>query len=517
MLDLVIVLAIVVASMLALWLFFRWLGSRRNAAGITTSVSSRAAQISSLATRSAARKAALRMRQVVSSKAKKAELEQRYHMQNAAEITQTMGQMKGVFMKLGQVLSFAQESMPPEARKVMESLQKDAPPMAFGLVKGAVEAELGKPISEAFARFDESPIAAASIGQVHRAQLHSGEEVVVKVQYPGVADAIKSDLKFTGSLVSMGAMFFRNADSEAMVKELAERLVDELDYLKEADNQERFRAVWDGHPYIRIPRVHRSHSTAKILTQDFHEGLSFYDFLEVATPDEKRLAMLVMNDFVFDSMHLFDMFNGDPHPGNYLFHADGGVTFLDFGCVKRFSGPFMEDLRALNQAIVTEDRELFRQSLVKTQIVLPGRSIDEEQAWAFFEYHSRPFAKDRVFAFDKAYLEEAGKVMSLANVRKFNLPPDLVFFNRITFGLNAIFEKLGAAENFHRFYLRYIFRDQQHPPALAQAGIPLPERFLHARPWGVEAEQALARGEHEQDAGHGQIDADPEVAVPVKS
>jgi len=512
----VTVLLIILGVVLVSWGFLRWLGSRKNAAGISTSVSARAVQIGGLATRSAARKAALRMRQVVSSKAQKAALEQRYHMQNAAEITQTMGQMKGVFMKLGQVLSFAQESLPPEARKVMASLQKDAPPMAFALVKEAVERELGKTLDEAFASFDEQPIAAASIGQVHRARLHAGDEVVVKVQYPGVAEAIKSDLKFTGTMVQMGAMFFRNADAEAMVKELAERLVDELDYVLEATNQEHFRRVWAGHPLIRIPRVHRSHSSAKVLTQDYAEGLGFDDFLAVATPDEKRLAMLVLNDFVFDSMHLFDMFNGDPHPGNYLFHADGGVTFLDFGCVKRFSGPFMDDLRALNQAIVEEDKAKFREALERTQIVLPGRTLADDDAWAFFEYHSRPFAKDRVFTFDKAYLEEAGKVMSLGNVRKFNLPPDLVFFNRITFGLNAIFEKLGASENFHRFYLRYIFRDRDIPPALAQAGIALPARFLPARAWvEVEGQDALARNDEPHQAGQGHDGADPEVALPA--
>ena len=193
--------------------------------------------------------------------------------------------------------------------------------------------------------------------------------------------------------------------------------------------------------------------------------------------------MLVLNDFVFDSMHLFDMFNGDPHPGNYLFHPDGGVTFLDFGCVKRFAGPFMDDLRMLNQAIVEENRSKFVVALKRTGIVLPGRPVDEEASWAFFEYHARPFAKDREFVFDEAYLREAGDVMRWENLKKFNLPPDLVFFNRITFGLNAIFQKLGASENFHRFYLRYIYKDRGLPPSLAQAGVALPSHFLPAAAW----------------------------------
>lgn len=470
---------IVLAAALALVL---WSASRKNRAGISTSALSRAAAVGGLATRSAARKAALRMRQVVASKARREALEHRYHIATSAEVAEMMGQMKGVFMKLGQIASFARESLPPEARKALETLQKDAPPMAFALVREVVEAELG-PIAERFASFDEEPLAAASIGQVHRARLPSGAEVVVKVQYPGVDQAIRSDLRFTQGLVSMGAVFFRNTDTTAMVEEIKARLLDELDYTREAEHQERFAAIWRGHPLIRIPRVHRSHTTARVLTQDYAEGLSFNDFLEVATPDEKRLAVLVLNDFVFDSMHLFSMFNGDPHPGNYLFHEDGGITFLDFGCVKRFEGPFLEQLRALNRAIIDRDEPALEAALRASGIILPGRPFDLAASWTFFDYHARPFATDRVFTFTEDYLREAAEVMRVEAIRKFNLPPDLVFFNRITFGLNAIFQRLGASENFHRLYRRYLYPDEDVPPSLASVGIELPARFLPARPW----------------------------------
>jgi predicted unusual protein kinase regulating ubiquinone biosynthesis (AarF/ABC1/UbiB family) len=426
--------------------------------------------------------AALRMRQLVATKARREALERQHHMQTATEVAAAMGQMKGVFMKLGQVASFAVESLPPEARKILETLQKDAPPMAFALVKEVVERELG-PIPERFAAFEEAPLAAASIGQVHRARLHSGEEVVVKVQYPGVDEAITADLRFTQGLTAMASAFFRNTDVSAMIEELKVRLIDELDYRIEAENQRRFRKIWEGHPLIRIPRVHDSHSTRRVLTQDYVEGLAFHDFLEVSTPEERRLAMLVLNDFVFDSMHLFHVFNGDPHPGNYLFNEDGGVTFLDFGCVKRFEGPFLGDLRTLNRAIVERDEAAFERALRKTGIILEGRPYDPEVSWRFFDYHARPFAKDAVFVFDSAYLREAADTMSLGTVRHFNLPPDLIFFNRITFGLNAIFARLGAAENFHRMYRRYIFPEENVPPGLALAGVELPERFIPARPW----------------------------------
>jgi predicted unusual protein kinase regulating ubiquinone biosynthesis (AarF/ABC1/UbiB family) len=480
---------IVLGVLLAGFVLGKYVVSRRNRAGISTSITSRAAAMGGLATRSAARKAALRMRQVLASKARKQELERRYHLKTSAEVTEMMGQMKGVFMKIGQIASFAHEGLPPEARKMLETLQKDAPPMDFSLVREVLESELG-PIAEHFAELDQEPLAAASIGQVHRARLPSGEEVVVKVQYPGVDRAISSDLRFTQGLVSMGSAFFRNTDSAAMVEEIKARLLDELDYQKEADNQERFAAIWEGHPLIRIPRVFRSHTTRRVLTQGYAQGLTFNDFLAVATPEEKRLAVLVLNDFVFDSMHLFEVFNGDPHPGNYLFHEDGGITFLDFGCVKRFAGPFLHELRRLNRAIIEGDEAEFEASLRATGIILPGRPYDREVSWSFFGYHARPFARDEVFTFTEDYLREAAETMRIERIRRFNLPPDLVFFNRITFGLNAIFQRLGASENFHRLYRRYMYPAEAVPPALAAAGVALPPRFIPARPWPVEEPSA---------------------------
>lgn len=494
----VLVLIVVLAILLALYGVSRFVATRRNEAGISTAMSSRALQVGGLASRSAARKAFLRMRQVMATKAQRDALEARYHLRTSTEVAAMMGQMKGVFMKLGQIASFARESLPPEARQALETLQKDAPPMAFALVREVVERELG-PIAERFVWFDERPLAAASIGQVHRARLRapnqgdgSGDggapaeiEVVVKVQYPGVDEAIRADLRFTQGLTALGSTFFRNTDTAAMVAELKARLEDELDYRREAENQRLFGAIWEGHPLIRVPRVHLSHSTSRVLTQDYAAGLSFNDFLAIADPDERRLAVRVLNDFVFDSMHFFGSFNGDPHPGNYLFHEDGGITFLDFGCVKRFEGPFLGQLRALNRAILERDEAAFEACLRATGIVLPGRPYDREASWAFFDYHARPFAKDAVFAFDEAYLREAAETMKLDNLRRFNLPPDLLLFNRITFGLNAIFERLGAAENFHRLYRRYLYPDEDVAPACADVGVDLPAKFLPARAWAT--------------------------------
>jgi predicted unusual protein kinase regulating ubiquinone biosynthesis (AarF/ABC1/UbiB family) len=271
------------------------------------------------------------------------------------------------------------------------------------------------------------------------------------------------------------------------VDELRRRLRDELDYRQELRHQQIFGEIWQGHPLIRIPRVYPEHSSQRVLCQQHCRGLGYYEFLRRSTQKERDLAVFVLNDFVWDSMHRFHVFNGDPHPGNYLFAPDGGVTFVDFGCVKRFEPAFIGRIQALNRAIVEEDRPRFDALVREMRVVLPGRSYDADFIWQFFAYHAAPFSRDRVFTFDRAFIERAAEVMAPANLKRLNLPPELLLFNRITFGLNAIFAELGASANFHRLYRRYLYPDETLPPALAVAGAVLAPRFTAVAPHPVEA------------------------------
>ncbi len=475
-------LIILLSVALALVLLIVWLG-RRSAAGITTGMTARSARVGGLVGRSLARRVWLRMRQLVAARERRRELEEQFHVQTAAEAAALMGNMKGVFMKIGQIVSFASDAMPEQAQQALRGLQQQAPPMAWSVVREVLQAELGGDLGRRFKSVDEEPLAAASIGQVHRARLLTGEQVVLKVQYPGVDTAIENDLKFAGGIAAMITSVHKNADANAIVAELKERLVEEVDYRRELANQQLFRKLWAGHPLVRIPAVHPEHSTKKVLCQEFVRGLGFYDFLEAATEREKKMAVFVLNDFIFDSMHRFHVFNGDPHPGNYLFQEDGGITFLDFGCIKYFEPAFIASLHRMNRAITQGDRQAFDRSVHELGIVLPGRPYDSDFMWDFFAYHAAPFAKDEVFTFTPDYVAAAARdVMVPSNLRRLNLPPDLIFFNRITFGLNAIFQKLGAEANFHRLYRRYIFPDERVPPSLATVGVQLPERFLETGP-----------------------------------
>ncbi len=403
-------------------------------------------------------------------------------MQSAADVTQTMGQMKGVMMKVGQVLSFTSSALPDNAQRMLKSLQRDAPPMSRELARHVLEEELGHKQREV-AQFDDDPIAAASIGQVHRATLVSGRKVVFKLQYPGVDKAIEHDLRFAGGMMKRANAFFPNAQAEPVLEELVARIGEELDYQREAENQAAFAKAWDGHPFITVPAVVPHLSTKRVLCQEFCRGLTFDEFVERASSEEKSLAALVLSDFVFDSLYRFRMFNGDPHPGNYLFRADGGITFLDFGCTKYFSADTIGRVGAINRAILLGDRDSFDRLVHEIGIILPGRPYDREATWEFFRYHAAPFLKDEVFTFNDDYVDRAAEVMAPEKLRKFNLPPDIVLFNRITFGLNALFARLGASANFHRIYRRYFcYPDERHPPALAHIGVTLPERFLAPDP-----------------------------------
>ncbi len=450
-------------------------------AGMNTSLAGRMSQIWALMTRSTFRKMKLRVLQSMADHDEKKRLESQYHVQTAEEAAKMMGQMKGVFMKIGQIVSFTNESLPPEARAALATLQQSAPPMAFSLVREVIIKELGKPPEELFKSIDHEPLAAASIGQVHRAKLKDGTDVVLKVQYPGVDEAIRSDLKASAGLAAIIGAVNRNLDAAAVVEELKEVILQELDYRQELRSQQLFCELWRDHPMIRVPKVFPQFSSQRVLCQEFRRGLRFKDFLESATEDERRMATRVLHDFVFDSMNRFCVFNGDPHPGNYLFNEDGGITFLDYGCIKYFDPKFILMLRRMSRSLVEGDKVAFEAICHEAGFVLPGREYDIEKIWNFMRYNSEPVLENKPFRFTKEWLAQASELMKAENMWQMNLPKDFLFFNRITFGLNSLFCQLGAEENFHSFNLRYMYEDRDGAPALALSGIELPARYLSSQ------------------------------------
>lgn len=286
-----------------------------------------------------------------------------------AQIAQTLGQMKGAVMKVGQIASQYQDLFPPEVAKALGKLQRQAPPMPFDQIKKQVEQELGQPLSQLFASFEPTPFAAASIGQVHRATLPDGQAVVVKVQYPGVDECCESDLKQVRLALRLaGVLKIDRQLQDKLFEEIRQSLHAELDYRQEAHNLQVFAAFHAPlDPQLVIPRVYASHSSRRVLTLSEETGESIEVAsqwpLEVRNRLAQRLfAMMGQQIFVLNSFHC------DPHPGNFAFRPDGSVVAYDFGCTKELSAPVIQTYRQLVQAARKDDVPALEQQLRELQV-----------------------------------------------------------------------------------------------------------------------------------------------------
>jgi len=412
----------------------------------------RTAKVAALSTRASLDLAVTRARQLRADEDERRALEDAFHLRTAEQALATMGEMKGALMKIGQMLSFVDTSLPPAYRAALANLQADAPPMAYELTAEAVRDSLGSPPDAVFAEFSREPIAAASIGQVHAARLPDGRAVAVKVQYPGVADAIRADLDNADMLFTILRALFPALDPEPIVTELRERIGEELDYRVELANQQRFLDVYRDHPFVHIPAVMPEYSTRTVLTMELVGGFRWD--AAVAAPDELRQRWAeVIYRFVFGSLYHHRMFNGDPHPGNYRFHEDGSVTFLDFGCVRYFQPDDIDHIRRIVLSVVHNDAAELRANLVHFGFIPAHDDEDPERILAWFRNWYAPVIEPRVFTYTSDWaaeslrtnfdpLSEWGPVM-----RRFNMPREFVFLNRIQAGLNSILAGLGATNN----------------------------------------------------------------------
>ena len=426
-----------------------------------TSRTARTAQLAKVGTTAGASYVTHQMRRAVTSDhAKKAELDAAFELKTAVQVADALGNMKGVLMKLGQMASFINEGFPEAMRDQLAALQADAPPMSADLAAGVIERELGAAPDRVFAEWDPRPIAAASIGQVHRARLHDGTEVAVKVQYPGVEAAIAADLDNTAMLTQMLGVIFKGLDTAPFVAELRSRIGEELDYRLEAERQISFGARFAGHPAIRIPAVAGQFSTGKVLTTALSCGERFGATSDW-TQDERNLVGEIIYRFVFRSLNRFHVFNGDPHPGNYLVERSGPfgvqVTFLDYGLVKEFVPDEVDLFQQMIRLQVTHpDRVVYRRVIEDAGVLRPGAPYGDEELMDYFGYFYHPVLHDERFTYTRAYAREALKRTfdpageHTEMMKWFNLPPAFVVLNRIQWGLNAVLASLDATANWRR-------------------------------------------------------------------
>ncbi len=429
----------------------------------------RTAGAARLTSRGATRWVVSRMRETGHDEVERARVRAAFHLRTAEDVTATMGAMKGAMMKLAQMLSYVDSGLPEAYRETLSRLQADAPPMTYDLTAEIVREDLGRPPEDVFAWFDPEPLAAASIGQVHAARTRDGAEVVVKVQYPGVADAMRADLDNADLLYRVVSLMFPRLDPKPFVAELRARLGEELDYRIERRNQERFLSLYRGHPFIRIPEVVPALSTRRVLTMERMTGLAWRD--AVAAPAEARnLWAEVIYRYVFGTFYRHGLFNGDPHPGNYLFRADGSVAFLDYGCVKAFTPNGLADVRRIVFLSIDGDAAGLRAELVRQGFLAPDDDADPARllTWLQIEYlpilGREPFAMTHEWA-ERCVRATVDPTSEWADMqRRFNMPADYVLLNRIGLGLMSVLAALRAT-NTWRAICEEFWHDA--PPATA--------------------------------------------------
>ena len=371
-------------------------------------------------------------------------------LQTAEDVAGTLGAMKGVMMKIGQMASYVDDGLSPAVRNTLSRLQDSVPPMSPQLAAGVVEEELGAPPEQAFARWDPQPVAAASIGQVHRAITLDGRAVAVKVQYPGIAETIAADLRNVALLRRMLRFTAPAQDVDALLTELRDRIAEELDYRREAANQRLLAAYYDGHPTIHIPAIISELSTRRIVTSELSGGARFAE-LASWPQHERDLAAETIYRFVFRSLYEVRAFNGDPHPGNYLFHGGGRVTFLDFGLVKHFTPAELQPLMQMNRRLCVEhDPEAFRHSLESAGFLQPHAPLSTdaiiEHLAVFYDTIREPGPLTITSGYASSVVRRFFDLRSPI-AEYISVPKSYVILQRINLGLFAVLGQLSATAN----------------------------------------------------------------------
>jgi predicted unusual protein kinase regulating ubiquinone biosynthesis (AarF/ABC1/UbiB family) len=358
----------------------------------------------------------------------------------ARQLVAKMGNLKGLVMKAGQIASYMPGAMPPAAAAILAELQSQSAPMAWPQIEAVLRAELGD------ARFDsieERPFAAASIGQVHRAVLR-GAPVAVKIQYPGIEDAIRNDLRMVGVIARLSSIG-SPLDGAGLAGELRDRLVEECDYVHEAANQRLFQRLLAHMPGASAPDVIDDRTTRRVLTTALVERAPLADIAASGSQAVRDRAGQIIFRACFELLWQRAIYNADPHPGNYLVAPDGDVTFLDFGCVRRFEPDMIRTWKQLARAILADDQPTMRERFRELGFVGKDKGFDWDYQWNALRFMYTPFL-ERDFRFTPEFVTKTFGIMMFDNPNrmKIAMPPAWLFLNRLQWGLNAVLAQLHA-------------------------------------------------------------------------
>ena len=400
--------------------------------------------------------------------AAKERLESR-HMETAAAMVSALGEMKGAAMKLGQLASFIDtELLPPEYAEIYQeqlaALRTSAPPMPWRRVESVLADEYDEPISEHFLEFEEEAFAAASIGQVHRAQLLDGRQVAVKIQYPGVAEALESDLRNAGVIVRLARAIAPGLDAKEVARELRERVMEELDYEFEAQNQRSFSRAYRDHPFIYVPDVITRLSRRRVLVTEFVDGMGFEEVKRLDAAQRSRFGEIVFR-FCFGSIYHLQHFNADSHPGNYLLMGDGRVAFLDFGMTKKLDVEQIELEQRAIDAAVRQEPEALRRALADLGFVKNPSKLDAERLMDHVMLVGGWYMEDRDY---QVSARRVAKIIESASdprseyfdlLRRESLPAEELMGRRMETGVIAVLAQLRAKRNWYRIMREWVYGD----------------------------------------------------------
>jgi predicted unusual protein kinase regulating ubiquinone biosynthesis (AarF/ABC1/UbiB family) len=361
-----------------------------------------------------------------------------------AKLVESLGELKGVAMKMGQILSYVDVSMGPEVRKLLSVLQVMSQPTAFPVIQQTIAEDLGASGRALLAKLEHEPAASASIGQVHRSTLDDGTKVAVKVRHPGIEDAIRADFRTAAVGTMLARMVAPGVNVEEVLAEAEARFLEECDYSLEAKRQIRFRDLFAGHPSIAIPEVHLQVCGKRVLTSTWAGGMDLDGFLEsVKFEAERTRAARSLYEFYVGSLYRHGLFNADPHPGNLLFSADGRVTILDHGCVREFDRDTAAGLVRLSRAVRDDNAREIQTSLGLVGMTAPA--LDFETTRAILRGFYAPMLEQGRHAVtpDQAIsMRQVAKLKS--KLLRMRLPGKLVFLFRIRLGLYAVLARMGA-------------------------------------------------------------------------
>jgi predicted unusual protein kinase regulating ubiquinone biosynthesis (AarF/ABC1/UbiB family) len=437
---------------------------------IPTSRVARTAKVTGLAAGQAARQLGTHTTNLARGEEGRQKALERRHVEAAQQIVSALGTMKGAAMKFGQVMSFLDVGLVPEEyreefQRKLGELRDAAPKVRFSDMRKVIDAELDEPLEDVFAEFDETPIAAASIGQVYRARLHDGRDVAVKVQYPGVAQAVRADMQNLGMILRLMKRVAPGLDVKATAEELRSRIGDELDYELEAQNQRSMSRIFRGHPFIVVPEVVSDLAREKVLVTEFVGGVGFDAIKARDQATRNRVGEIVFR-FYFGCMYRHHQFSGDPHPGNFLLMEDGKVAFLDFGLYKVMASDLIEIELACQRAGHGGDGEELMRIWTETGFLQHPERFRPDKLLAQFRDATWWYVLDEEIALEPEIATQVMIDMSdprsehFGQMRHETLPADHLFGRRVEMLTLAVLSQLRTRANFHRVAREWIYGEE---------------------------------------------------------